>query len=103
MVALATPLEILAARSDGGTGDPSVDLARAQAAAKIAEYGSIDRWPTLMLEPERYARCTCGHSRAAFGNGAAYGHRLIGTDRGSCKTKGCLCKMFVADRGKAAK
>lgn len=96
MVALATPLEMLTARSDDGTGDPSVDLARAQAAAKIAEYGSIDRWPTLMLEPERYARCACGHTRA-------YGHRLISTDRGSCKGKGCLCKMFVADRGKAAK
>lgn len=71
--------------------ESSIQIARMQAEQKIALHGSIEKWPTMPLEPRRFATCVCDHSRTKS-------HRMIGTDRGPCTAKDCDCKLFVAMR-----
>lgn len=60
--------------------------ARRETESKLALYGSIDKWPALLLEPKQFKRCTCGCARTD--------HRLIGTDRAGCKN--CpTCRLFT--------
>jgi hypothetical protein len=69
-------------------GDPATWEARKQITVKIAEYGSIDRWPTLGLLPSQFSICKCGCPRSA--------HRMLGTQRMGCRKKDCNCEAFKA-------
>lgn len=56
---------------------------------KLALYGSIGDWPTMLLSHNDFALCGCGHSRI--------GHPFeTSIQRGRCKAKGCPCEVFVA-------
>jgi hypothetical protein len=59
-----------------------------QVEEKLAEYASIDRWPTCSLLSTQFTICKCGCGRAS--------HRMIGTQRLGCKKKGCGCEAFTA-------
>jgi hypothetical protein len=64
--------------------------ARYETTMQLRRYGSLDKWPTLLLEPKQFPRCECGCHRVA--------HKLHGTDRGACT--GCTnCRLFSARSG----
>lgn len=53
-----------------------------QIEAKLAEFGSIDRWPTLSLLPEQFYLCECGARRSQ--------HKQAGTQRMGCPKTKCI-------------
>ena len=66
----------------------SIQIARLSTKAKLAMYGSLDKWPTLSLLPNQYPACICGWNRVS--------HRFVGTDLMGCRKSGC--KVFQAAR-----
>ena len=56
--------------------------------SKLALYGSLDKWPTLLLGPGEFYACGCGHHRAK--------HTFdMNLQRAACSVKKCECTAFV--------
>ncbi len=56
------------------TTQETLDTARAQTYGQIRKWGSLDNWPTLLIEDRRFAICTvCGKHRTS--------HPWVGTER----------------------